>query len=745
MKRFVALLLFLIPPFLVAAERQSNPLSPEELKWGETQVKRMLHDRPAMKKYVRKGDPLWDWTVRQFAGEWVEGGVEWDPSDPEKLWNAMFYPKGKDTKARIQVTEKSVLKNYRFGEKKEGPQLWNQVIFELCNVKVFSGAAARNRWMTLTGRITGEEYAFKQLLTEAVDTRKEVHRVSMNIWVPNCVRLKLEPWDDYLKSTGNVGAPFSSERGFINSYFSVDFEHPRPDVALDEDMGFHRRHSLDQYEKYYKPWMIEHHIPIPPEISMNELKQKMIEELLGGSPPYALDAERLKFGENQMRRMLRDRPAMKKYVREGDALWTWGMRQFAGEYCKGGVEWEAEAPEGGFDSVAYHAFPDEGKKARIRVAKNYSLKYFHPGEAKKAPELWYEAAIELCNLMSSKRFEEIEGDAKYGVIGREDYIFRMMAVEDIVTNDRIYGFVTEVWEPHCEKKGLLPRDERFVERWGAAPAKGWTKEAFLEAFKSLGVRSEDGGKSAADSYVAKDLREHYNHYGARYDRYAPAFLKEKNMEAMADKSWDQREAYLAWLNEDIVNSTGSRKLRPAGDALLVDDFEVGGVRNHLSGDWTQYADQNNLGTKLGKEYFVPVEGGCPKSDKFAGRIWGHFGRNEAPWPFAQMWTFLSEFGQPVDISAFSSVRFYARGDGKPYLLILGRSSIADYANYQVSFSATKDWGQVTLTLADFKQPSWGKRVEKGWEDVVSLMFGVEAGASSDKDFDLWIDDVELVK
>ena len=44
-----------------------------------------------------------------------------------------------------------------------------------------------------------------------------------------------------------------------------------------------------------------------------------------------LSPESLKHGEEQLRNMLRDRPAMAQFVSPQDKLWQWAVRKFAGE------------------------------------------------------------------------------------------------------------------------------------------------------------------------------------------------------------------------------------------------------------------------------------------------------------------------------------------------------------------------------------------------------------------------------
>lgn len=52
---------------------------------------------------------------------------------------------------------------------------------------------------------------------------------------------------------------------------------------------------------------------------------------------------------------------------------------------------------------------------------------------------------------------------------------------------------------------------------------------------------------------------------------------------------------------------------------------------------------------------------------------------------------------------------------------------------------------MTLPLSGFYQPGWAKPVPMGWADVRQFQFAPDAGVFSDDDFDLWVDNIELVK
>ena len=175
----------------------------------------------------------------------------------------------------------------------------------------------------------------------------------------------------------------------------------------------------------------------------------------------------------------------------------------------------------------------------------------------------------------------------------------------------------------------------------------------------------------------------------------------------------------------------------ASGALLFADFE-GELTNALGGQWSASFDKNGLGTVFNPDPPRWSEGG--KNGSRAWHAWGHYGKSRAPWPYAAL---IASF--PVsDFGPVQSIRFWAKGDGKRYALALVRSAVHDYAFPAATFAAPAEWTLVELKATDFKQPDWGQKVSGPFSDATGLSFG-PGPQFNDEPFDLWIDDVELVK
>jgi hypothetical protein len=197
-----------------------NTLTSSQLATGEGQLERMLRDRPAMSPYVRKGDDLWMWMVRQFAGEYVEGGIWWDARNPKPLWNAES-TQAEGEKASIQITNNFYNNKYNhWNEPKTGPVLWFEAFFEIYNLRNFTPATELNKMASL-GKINKEDYIMRLFLMEN-QNRKSVHNFFHEVWIPHCQKLHLPHEDKYLIELYGKGIKLLSAEEVYKKYFHPD-------------------------------------------------------------------------------------------------------------------------------------------------------------------------------------------------------------------------------------------------------------------------------------------------------------------------------------------------------------------------------------------------------------------------------------------------------------------------------------------------------------------------------------------
>jgi hypothetical protein len=170
--------------------------------------------------------------------------------------------------------------------------------------------------------------------------------------------------------------------------------------------------------------------------------------------------------------------------------------------------------------------------------------------------------------------------------------------------------------------------------------------------------------------------------------------------------------------------------------LLLDDFEGPTASNGQS--WWTGCDANNLGTTIQPQPFSPEKGGSPLSPGHSGRIHGHYGKNQAPWPWANLTLALAQH----DIRSYRALRFYVKGDTGRYRVLLCRSTVKDFGYHSSDFDAPAKWTLVTLPLSDFVQPSWAQPQAADFKDIEKISF---SPTTPDQDYDLGIDDLTLVK
>ena len=130
--------------------------------------------------------------------------------------------------------------------------------------------------------------------------------------------------------------------------------------------------------------------------------------------------------------------------------------------------------------------------------------------------------------------------------------------------------------------------------------------------------------------------------------------------------------------------------------LPISDFDDGTSRISTGGEWT-YSWKNSPGTAF--ELVSPGRGG----KGFTARVSGTLDEVSSSRLQANFHPDLSS----ADMSRYSGIRFWVRGNGQFQLEIL-QPTISDWDNYAAeTMRATPDWKQVTILFKDVKQAGWG--------------------------------------
>jgi tetratricopeptide (TPR) repeat protein len=199
-----------------------------------------------------------------------------------------------------------------------------------------------------------------------------------------------------------------------------------------------------------------------------------------------LSPEELKHGEEQVRKMLADRPAMAEHVTAGDQLWTWAARKFAGEDVGIPVDWDDTQPS----------------KSLALSAANSSLAYLQISSTRNdlpenppctSDDLWRFAVFELNNLIATKEFEQIDEQAASGKLTRDEYIYAKIRTEDSAMQ-LTRAFYLKTYLPWLRSKNILQTSPH---------------EWFCDGFFS--------GDDPQQEIAMWRQQPHWSHYSAYYD------------------------------------------------------------------------------------------------------------------------------------------------------------------------------------------------------------------------------------
>jgi len=170
---------------------------------------------------------------------------------------------------------------------------------------------------------------------------------------------------------------------------------------------------------------------------------------------------------------------------------------------------------------------------------------------------------------------------------------------------------------------------------------------------------------------------------------------------------------------------------------LVESFES--PQGTSGGFWCAF-DHSGLGTQVSPDPFALTPGGAPPSPGFAARYFGAVGDNRPPYSWAQLQVFLNPGKTPTDLRGFRSIRFWAKGDGGRYAVVLAKQAVTDFDHFREEFVAGSDWTEIQLPLSGFAQAGWGKKQPATFDDVAQIFF---TPATFSRPFDVSIDHIQL--
>jgi hypothetical protein len=176
--------------------------------------------------------------------------------------------------------------------------------------------------------------------------------------------------------------------------------------------------------------------------------------------------------------------------------------------------------------------------------------------------------------------------------------------------------------------------------------------------------------------------------------------------------------------------------QPAPGTLWLADFEKGKAESLVDTPCEQFTD-SSLGGKSSVELSV-VSGGAQGS-KHALRMTGKLTTDFQWGGFVGFRVLLQPGGAPKNLSAFTGVQFYARGDGRKYSLLVSKENIKDSNHFSSEFTAGSDWTLVRVPFTKLKQsPNFGTQVSWSAEniDAVGFLARAEPGATAEANLEL---------
>ncbi|MEN6452342.1 MAG: tetratricopeptide repeat protein [Thermoguttaceae bacterium] len=174
----------------------------------------------------------------------------------------------------------------------------------------------------------------------------------------------------------------------------------------------------------------------------------------------ALSAESLRHGQEQVRRMLRDRPAMAQYSQAAAFVRDWAARKFAGEDFGDLIDWDPSPP---LHSDAEHLAAAGNDHAAILVEENYTSGP-NEGKPRSFEELWAGAIYELYNVSYSREYVRLNDEADQGKISKEAFVGGILKSE-LLAAQRTRAFYVRVFLPWAAKQKLATNPAHWFCDW----------------------------------------------------------------------------------------------------------------------------------------------------------------------------------------------------------------------------------------------------------------------------------------
>lgn len=177
-------------------------------------------------------------------------------------------------------------------------------------------------------------------------------------------------------------------------------------------------------------------------------------------PAITLSPEALRHGEEQVRQMLRDRPAMAEHAKEAEFLRRWAARKFAGEDFGALIDWDPSPP---LNSDAEHLAADDDAHAAILVHADYTAGP-NEGKPRSFEELWAGAIYELYNVIYSREYVRLNKEADLGKLSKEAFVGGILK-DELQAAQRTRAFYVHMFLPWMAEQRLATNPAHWFCDW----------------------------------------------------------------------------------------------------------------------------------------------------------------------------------------------------------------------------------------------------------------------------------------
>lgn len=185
--------------------------------------------------------------------------------------------------------------------------------------------------------------------------------------------------------------------------------------------------------------------------------------------------------------------------------------------------------------------------------------------------------------------------------------------------------------------------------------------------------------------------------------------------------------------------TAGSSARPPSD---LGTFESG-LQSASGFSWVPVSDKVVGGVSTAQ--LELADGGAAGTGK-ALSIHGNVVIRDFPFPFAGAGLRLAETPEkkprPVDVSGYQGIQFWAKGDGKQYVVRLVSPEVKDFNFHHFPFRATAEWTLQRVPWTALTQFKWGKKIPFSGKSLLQINFlNYSAPGDAPGSISLFVDEV----